>query len=199
MPRPKVSLNAMRPLALAIAAGLLPTAAVACPFCSTESRTLTEELADCDYAVLAKLIKPAAAEGLGLNDKPQAGVPYGTIDPETGEATFRVESLLVENAEVLGPAVGDTIEAVFFGEPDFESMYFIRGLGDPVEWAIPLPLSPVAVEYVNRLDTLPPSGPDRLAYFQQYLRHEDTLLSQDSYDEFARSSYDDVKGLRDRM
>ena len=177
----------------------LASKAHACPFCSAETRTLSEELADCQFAVLAKLIKPAAAAQLGLHDRPQEGVPFGTIDPETGQATFRVETILFAGEDALGPAEGETVEAVFFGEPDFENAYLIRGLGDPLEWTIPLELSPVAVDYVKQLDSLPASGPDRLAHMQKYLQHEDTLLAQDAYDEFARAPYKDVKGLRDRM
>ena len=35
------------------------------------------------------------------------------------------------------------------------------------------------------------SGADRLAFFQEYLEHEDPLLAQDAYDEFARAPYAD--------
>src|SRR5689334_15253528 len=46
----------------AITAGLLIAgSAVACPFCSVESQTLSEEIKGADAAVLAKLVKEAPA------------------------------------------------------------------------------------------------------------------------------------------
>ena len=52
---------------------------------------------------------------------------------------------------------------------------------------------------MRKLLDLPEEGPDRLAFYQDYLEHEDPLLAQDSYDEFARAPYDTVIGLKDRM
>ena len=46
---------------------------------------------------------------------------------------------------------------------------------------------------------VPASGPERLAFFQEYLEHEDPLLAQDAYDEFARAPYADVQALKPRM
>lgn len=164
----------------------------ACPFCTAESRTLTEELSDSDAAVLARLItseKPAedAAEDI---------TPMDVVDPQTGAAEFEVETILL-GAE----KVGDTkrIEAIFFGEAGPDDRYLIRGVGDPLDWAIPLELSPTAVAYVKKLSDLPESGADRLDFFQDYLEHEDPLLGQDAYDEFARAPYIDVINLKDRM
>lgn len=177
---------------LTAALAAAPLAARACPFCSAESSTLTEELAACDTAVIARLVEKGAAPPA----EPQEGLPYGRVDPETGAATFVVDDVL------RGPALveqGQRIEALYFGSAAEDSRYLIRGVGDPPDWAIPLPLSPTAVAYVKKLDTLPESGADRVAFFQDYLQHEDPLLAQDAYDEFARAPYDDVKDLKDRM
>ena len=46
---------------------------------------------------------------------------------------------------------------------------------------------------------LPEKGADRLAFFQEYFEHDDPLLAQDAYDEFARAPYDEVIALSDRM
>lgn len=169
----------------------------ACPFCTAESQTLTEELEDADAAIIARLLKPE----LTPDTEPAEGVPAGTIDPETGNARFTIERV-IKNPQALEGV--ERIEAIFFGDPDFESRYLIRGIGDPaagtpLDWAIPLPLSPTAVEYIDQLKTLPESGGDRLAFFQDYLEHEDPMLGQDAYDEFARAPYDDLKELADRI
>jgi hypothetical protein len=174
-----------------IAVAATPLASLACPFCSAEQSTLTEEMATSDAAVIATLVKPADQ---------YTDAPRDAIDPDSGKATFRVKHVLFGPEEL-----GDTteLEAIYFGEPDLEASYLIRGIGkppaEPLEWAIPLALSETAVEYVKQLRTLPESGADRIAFFQDYLQHEDPMLSQDAYDEFARAPYADLKGLKERM
>lgn len=153
--------------------------ALACPFCSAESRSLTEELELSDAAVFAKLAGPNAA------------------DLESGNAKFKIIRVLA-GEEVLGDR--KEIETVFFGEPDTEQTFLITGIGtDYTEWATPMPLSAAAVEYIGKLPEVPVKGADRLAYFQEHLEHPDTLLAQDAYEEFARAPYADVKELAPRM
>ncbi|MEQ8849288.1 hypothetical protein [Botrimarina sp.] len=164
----------------------------ACPFCAAESRTLSEEIADSSVVLLGKLAAAAEA-GDRLRD---SGVPAGLVDPETGSATFDVVKVLVGKPFMEGV---EQIQAIYFGEPDLERKYFISGVGSPPDWAVPLPLSDVAAEYVPKLLELPPAGAERLAFFQQYLQHEDALLAQDAYDEFARAPYQDVVDLGPQM
>lgn len=174
----------------ACAAGL---AVVACPFCSAPSQTLSEELASAKVAVIARL-SAAAASG-------EAGVS----DPTTGLAKFEVVEV-IRHAEDF-PDLKE-IEAIYFGENEPGKMFLIVGLapsglaaeGSPeVEWTTPLPLSERAVDYVKQLGSLPEKGPDRLAYFWQHFEHEDPLLAQDAYDEFARAPYKEVIDLGPRL
>lgn len=159
--------------------------AVGCPFCAAEQRTLTEEITDSSVILLGKLLLPE-----GENDPTQA------LNPETGEARFSVERVY-KGDDLMGDA--QSIEAIYFGAPNLQSMYFIRGVGSPPDWAIPLELSETAVAYVDKLFELPPAGADRLAFFQDFLEHEEPLLAQDAYDEFARAPYQAVIDLKDRM
>jgi hypothetical protein len=183
----------LRGILLAIGVTLAGTAGVgACPFCTAESRTLSEELGDSNVAILAQLVKPA----LPPEEGPQEGARYGTVDPETGAARFRVVDVLV-GAELMEDV--EEIEAIFFGDPTKETLYLIRGIGTPPDWTIPLGLSDIAVDYLRKLQTLPAEGADRLAFFMDYLEHADPLLAQDAYDEFAGASYQAVKDLKDRM
>lgn len=162
------------------AAGL----AWACPFCSVETQTLTEETRGADAVVLAKLLKEAPP-----NSNPS--------DPNSGMATFQVMEVL-HGKDVLKDA--KEISVVFFGEPNREQTFLVNGIGkDKVDWTTPLPLSAAAVPYVKQLPTVPANGADRLAFFQEYLEHADPLLAQDSYDEFARAPYSEVKDLKPRM
>lgn len=184
----------MSPMRLVAIALLLSAAApaLACPFCAAEQRTLTEEMNDSSVVVLARLSAPSEASRR-LAD---AGVPTAFIDPETGAAKFEIEQVLLGQPLMEGAT---EVEAIYFGEPDSQQLFFIRGVGDPPDWAIPLPLSPIAAEYVPKLLGLPAEGADRLAFFQDYLEHEDPLLAQDAYDEFARAPYKDVEDLAPRM
>jgi hypothetical protein len=66
-------------------------------------------------------------------------------------------------------------------------------------WSNPIAINERVVTYLKNLDALPESGPDRLAFFQQYLEDKDDVLARDAYDEFAIAPYDDVRGLENRM
>lgn len=163
--------------------------AAACPFCSAESRTLTEETQTADAVVLARFVKEAA-ETTASEDPAKS-------DPNSGMATFAIVEAL-RGAESLTP--GKEIQVVFFGEPDRERVFLISGIGtERIDWTTPLPLSPAGVEYVRALAQVPASGVERLAFFQGYLEHEDPLLAQDAYDEFARAPYPEVQALKPRM
>ncbi|TWT65919.1 hypothetical protein Pla123a_48300 [Posidoniimonas polymericola] len=165
-----------------------PTARVfACPFCSAEQSTLTEELGTADAAVIARLVREASSVMDAGN---------GPLDPDAGKAGFRVEDVLF--GEGIEPGKTE-FDAIYFGESDKEAAYLIRGIGEPYEWAIPLKLSDRAVDYVKQLRSLPESGPGRIAFFQDFLQDEDPMLAQDAYDEFARAPYSDVRGIKDQM
>ncbi len=179
-------------IAIAVTAVLSwATIVVACPYCVVESDTLTEEMERSDAAILATLIKPAAP----LNEGPDDLGEFGVIDPDTGKARFRIDEVLLGKDLLDGI---EEIEAVFFGEPVEGQKYFLRGVGvDTLDWNIPMPMSEHAVKYVKEIQSLPRQGPERMKYFLNYLQHEDPLLAQDSYDEFARAAYADVIGIKD--
>lgn len=164
-----------------------------CPYCVVESNTLTEEMDASDTVVLATLVKPAAPLAEGPDDLGE----FGVVDPETGKAKFRIEEVLLGDDLMEGV---EEIEAVFFGDPVEGQLYFIRGVGvDTMDWNIPIPMSDTAVKYVKEICELPPEGPQRMEYFLNYLQHEDPLLAQDSYDEFARAPYADVIALKEKI
>ena len=175
-----------RAIAVACVAILFAAAASvwACPFCSVESKTLSEETSGADAVVLAKLLKEAPATA-------------DSNDPNSGMATFQIVEVM-NGQEALGAA--KEISVVFFGDSDRDKTYLVTGLGkDEIDWTTPLPLTPAAVEHVRKLATVAPAGAERLEYFQEYLEHEDPLLAQDAYDEFARASYLDVQELKPKM
>lgn len=165
--------------------------AAACPFCSAAMATLGQEIAGADGAVIAELIKPMPAA-----TDPAAG----PIDPTTAAATFRIVKVLRGEEKLAG---AKEIEVVYFGEDAPDKKFLITGIAaitpDKIEWTTPVPLSPRAVEYVEKLPTLPETGVERIAFFQEHLEDEDPLLAQDAYDEFARAPYADVIAIGPRM
>lgn len=170
-------------------------AVIACPFCSVESRTLTEEIDGSEATVLAKLVSEAPP--VDENADHEGG--FGPTDPDTGKATFKVVDVISGSDRI---KVGDEIKVVYFGEDERDKTFMVSGIGvenDAIEWTTPLPLSPTAIEYVRKLPSVPASGHERLAFFQDYFEHEDPLLAQDAYDEFARAPYSEVKALKGHM
>jgi len=163
--------------------------ATACPFCDVASQTLSEELQAADTAVFAKLIKEAVTES------PADGT--GSTNASAGNATFEIIEVLRGQDKL---AEAREIEVVFFGNSNREQLFLVTGIGgEQIDWATPLPLSEAAVKYIRELPKIAPSGPDRLAFFQEYFEHEDPLLAQDTYDEFARAPYAELKALGTRM
>jgi hypothetical protein len=164
--------------------------AAACPFCSAAMATLGQEIAGADGAVIAELIKPM----------PAADPAAGPIDPTMAAATFRIVKVLRGEEKIAG---AKEIDVVYFGEDAPDKKFLITGIAaitpDKIEWTTPVPLSPRAVEYVEKLPSLPETGVERIAFFQEHLEDEDPLLAQDSYDEFARAPYADVIAIGPRM
>ena len=164
--------------------------AAACPFCSAAMATLGQEIAGADGAVIAELIKPM----------PAADPAAGPVDPTTAAATFRIVKVLRGEEKLAG---AKEIDVVYFGEDAPDKKFLITGIAaitpDKIEWTTPVPLSPRAVEYVEKLPTLPETGVERIAFFQEHLEDEDPLLAQDAYDEFARAPYADVIAIGPRM
>ena len=168
-------------------------AARACPFCDTTSQTLSEEIAGATVSVIGRLVQP----GDDSDAFAQTAPDLDSLDPDTGKASFAVTDILHGGKLLQGK---EEVRAVYFGPEDKQKHFLLNGLtDDPVDWAIPLPLSERAVEYVMKLGSIPKKGPARLEFFLQHLEDEDPLLAQDAYDEFARAPYSDVIGIADSM
>jgi hypothetical protein len=170
--------------ALLVLASSGAASSFACPFCSVESQTLSEEIKGADAVVLAKLVKEAPATA-------------NPSDPNSGMATFKIVEPL-KGRESLGKT--DEISVVFFGDADRDKTYMVTGLGKgKIDWTTPLPLTTTAVDYVKKLRSIAPAGPERLVFFQDYLENADPLLAQDAYDEFGRAPYSELHELKPKM
>ncbi len=172
---------------------VVPTAARACPFCSAVSLTFAQEIAQSEAAVIAKLVEPPPASAL-----------LPTAEGPLPKGKFAVVEVLKggEFVDASGHMGADAtpIETILLEEKPVGSLYLLMAVEPPkLVWSSPVPVSERAVVYIRKLADLPEKGPERLAFFQQYLEDQDEPLARDAYDEFAVAPYEDVKGLEDRM
>lgn len=179
-------------LVLLVAAGVAASVR-ACPFCSAVSLTFSQEIAQSQAAVIAKLVEPPPASALSP-----------TADGPLPKGKFEVVEVLkggdlVAEAGLTG---GDAkpIETIMLEEKPVGTQFLLMGVEPPnLVWSSPVRTSDRAVDYLRKLGSLPEKGPERLAFFQDHLEDEDETLARDAYDEFAIAPYADVKALKDKM
>ena len=159
-----------------------PKSAVACPFCTAQSLTLSEEIAANQVAILARIVE----------------LPAGDIaDPARAKAKFEVVEVL-KGGEHVKP--GQQLGVLYFGQDEIGTMCYLIGNDAPkLNWSTPVALNQQEVDYIRRLPGLPKQGIERLVFFQEYLEHPRELLARDAYDEFARAPYAELKELKERM
>jgi hypothetical protein len=166
--------------------GLTSQPLLACPFCSAVSQTLSEEMSGMDAVVVARLAATQAPQKISPTGR------GGVV-----KATFEIVEVLKGKS---GFDSTKPIETVFFGGADLGDTFVVMGVDPPnISWSTPLKISDRALAYLRKLGELPAKGPDRLAYFQQYLEDDDDVLARDAYDEFARAPYDEVKALKPKI
>lgn len=166
------------PLVVAVAAGQ----ASACPFCSAQKKTLSQEIDDSAAVVFAKFV---------------SGPPKGAKADDLPESTFEIVKVL-KGADELGKT--KQLKVLYFGNHPADTRFILFGIeADKLAWGTPNAISERAAKYISALIDLPKQGPDRLAFFQEYLEDSESILAGDAYDEFARAPYGEVKQLADRI
>lgn len=154
----------------------------ACPFCSSVGLTFTDQMDGRDVVVSARLVEiPEADED--AEELPRAKFEIDKV--------FRGQELVKSGME---------FEALLVGRYPVGEMFFVMGVDPPqINWTTPLVASERVLEYLGKLDDLPESGAERLAFFQDYFEDEESLLAFDAYDEFAKAPYEDLIDLKDKM
>jgi hypothetical protein len=180
---------------VAIALGALSAITVlavkACPFCSAVQLTLAQEMKGADAVVVAELTElPPRSAGADSAFPPGIGEPLS-------KSKFRIVEVL-KGANLLKNT--KRIETIYLGDAPVGGQFLITAV-DPksLSWATPIPLTKHSRPYIDVLLTLPETGPDRLAFFQDYLEDGEEMLKRDAYDEFAQASYPDVKAFGPRV
>ena len=165
----------------------------ACPFCSAVSLTFAQEIAQSQAAAIVRLTEPPPAGA--LSPRAEGPLPKGKF--VVVEAIKGAD--LIAEAGHTG-ADGTPIETILLEQKPVGTLFLLMGIEPPkIVWSSPIPVSERAVQYLQKLSTLPEKGPDRLAFFQKHLEDPDETLARDAYDEFAVAPYADVRGLADRM
>jgi hypothetical protein len=171
-------------LALGLLAGVQQAAA--CPFCSAVSLTFDQEIQGSDIALFARLIEPPVKSDFG------DGLPEFNLAPS--KAKFEITQVL-KGAEHLGNT--RTFEATYFGDSPVGTEFLVMGIEPPaIVWSSPIQINDRVRKYIVDMLALPERGPERLAFFQQYLEDSDEMLARDAYDEFATTPYEEVKALK---
>lgn len=166
-------------MALGLATLLATSIAVACPFCTAVALTFAEEMDQNDVAILARLV------GKANEDADDYTAKFEVVDLLKGEK-------FLENQK--------QIQALYFGMQPPGTVFLLMGTVEgKVNWGTPTALTERSAEYIRKLPALPASGPERLAYFKNYLEDSEELLARDAFDELAKASYDDVKALKPRL
>ena len=94
------------------------------------------------------------------------------VDVLKGEDLLRSTNLLDANT---------LIDAIMLEATAPGNLYLIMGIEPPeFIWSNPIAINKRAVTYLKKLEQLPESGPDRLAFFQQYLEDKDDVLARDA-------------------
>ena len=178
---------------IAVVTATLPVTVVACPFCSAVSLTFSQEIAQSQAAVIARLVEPPPAGSLSpMADGPLPKGKFAVVE------TLKGGDLVAE----AGLAGGDAtpIETIMLEEKPVGTLFLLMGVEPPnLVWSSPIRVSDRGIDYLRKLASLPEKGPERLAFFQAYLEDEDETLARDAYDEFAIAPYADVRGLKDKM
>jgi hypothetical protein len=175
------------PLAItAIALAVFSSAASACPWASVDDRSLSQEIAAADVAALATMTVP----------------PDVDDDAKFDKATFRIDRVLKGKPHLPADKDGNPspIQTTYEGGSKKGTRFLLTGSGSPeIKWAYPWTLSERGVDYVLKLEALPPKGPDRLKHFMPYLEDREARLSHDAFLELSAGSYKDLKALKPLM
>ncbi len=155
-------------LSLAVVAfAAMTSVTLACPFCGAPSLTLAEQMIESDAVVLAKW-----AGGEKPTDETAGSTNYEIVDIAKGAGDLLKK--------------GQKVSLIRYRAGKAEDLFVLMGTtGKTVEWGSPLDVSKAGYDYLTKAPS-PKSDPTkRLRYFLQYLEHEDVLISNDAYAEFA--------------
>lgn len=169
-------------LLIALAVTLLVSQiALACPFCSAPSLTLSEQLTQADAAVLVKWV-----DGKAPTEKSAGSTTYSIVEVSRGsKETLKKDDTL-------------TVPRYRAGKKD--DLFLLFGTKDKeIDWSSPLEVTEVTYQYIVQAPSPESPTTKRLEYFLKFLEYSDQLVSNDAYGEFANAPYEDIVKIKDKM
>lgn len=155
--------------------------AMACPFCSAPSLTLSEQLTQADAAVLVKWV-----EGKTPTEKSAGSTTYSIVQISRGS-----HESLKENDKL-------TVPRYRAGKKD--DLFLLFGTRDKeIDWSSPLEVTEITYQYIVQAPSPEAPTTKRLEYFLKFLEYSDQLVSNDAYGEFANAPYEDIVKIKDKM
>ena len=161
--------------------------AIACPFCSAPSLTLSEQAAQSDVVLLAAW----KSGSKGLPDEPGS----------KATTTFEIRKALK------GPfKAGETVTLAGYQPAEVGELYLLTGINsDLVQWDIPTAFTEKAFDYVVKAP--PPQTADgekipareRLDYYIPFLEAPDQVIANDAYGEFANAPYEEIVAVKEHL
>jgi len=163
-----------------------PSLLLACPLCDATSSTISEDIGTAEVAVIGKSI----GTELPSSNLDLAMTRFQIIEKlKAPEANQNLETFLKIEQKAYSNIPLPANQALLLFAYDTSN----------VEWGVPLSLSPSAVAYVRGIPKLPSEGPDRLCYFLNHLESSDELVSEDAYNEFAKTPMDSIRSIQSSL
>ena len=145
-------------------------------FAAPVSLTFSEEIANSQVAVIAKLVEPPPQAG---RRRAQARSTWPRPSSKSSRSSRAKKSW----------ARTEDRNGVFRRSP-VGTTFLIMGIDPPaINWGTPIAITERGQAYMAKSIELPKEGADRLAFFQDYLEDSDEMLARDAYDEFAKTPY----------
>ena len=122
--------------------------------------------------------------------------PADQVDAELEKSVFVIDRVLKGDESI---PEDKELKVIYFGKAPAGTRFLVMGADAPrIVWSTPLQLSQRAEDYILQLPDLPQDH-RRLEFFQKFLEDEDEMLARDAYDEFAKTPYEGVIALEEKM
>lgn len=154
-----------------------------CPFCAAINATFAEQIDKHELVVIAEMVEAPPEIEEDAYEYPKG--------------KFRITQVIKGEKFVAADMIFQT---QLVGNYPVGQQFLVMGVEPPdVFWSTPMKTNDRIVKYLLDSQKLPASGPDRLAFFQDYFEDEDSVLAFDAYDEYAIADYNDLIAMKDRI
>jgi hypothetical protein len=167
-------------VALAVLA-IVSAQAIACPFCSAPSLTMSEQLSQADAVVLVQWFKGV---------KPTEDTP--------GSTTYEIKRINQNYKNSL--KVGGKVVLSRYRSSQLGDLFMLLGnKGITIDWGSPIEVSEASFDYIAKCPSPEIPTVKRLAFYSKFLEHSDQLIANDAYGEFANAPYKDIVAVADKL